>query len=235
MGSYEDEYKKYYSDIKAKIKVKSNNKKESILKKEDMNINSSMDIYPKSNRNINIYDNKEEKHSNLIIDKDELKTYKEVGTYSGISNYNTLNSNKSNSRYSRDSYYGYNSKNNSEQNAEENLLGKWGNRIIFKLVITIVLFISIIGLKILPYEETKAVYTMCKEIVSKDFDYKNFIEDVKTINIIDEMEKVKESLKTNDPVGIYKQDNSKEDISTFNTNNNDENVDEIIVEEETSN
>lgn len=194
MGSYEDEYRKYYSDVKAKLNIKSAKKDIKLKNESIVNIESNMDIYPKINNEC-----REEKNvskgsgNNYLISSYETKgAYKNIGTYTGIDNYNNIKSDN----YGARSYYGYNGRNSFDGKSEEKtLLNKWGNRVIFKLAITVGLFISVIALKSLPYEEAKAVYTACKEVVSKDFDYKEFIEEVKTINITEEMDKIKVNLK----------------------------------------
>lgn len=189
MGNYEDEYRKYYSDAKAKLNIKSA-KNESELKNEVLvNVDLNRDIYPKMKNNYIEENNLTEKleRSNFLTEE-----YKKIGTYSGIDNYNNSRAGS----YGHRSYYGYDGRNSFDGKVEEKtLLNKWGNRVILKLVITVGLFISVMTLKYLPYEEAKTVYIACKEVVSKDFDYKEFIEDVKTINIIEEVDKLKVNLK----------------------------------------
>lgn len=189
MGNYEDEYRKYYSDAKAKLNIKSAKKEPEPKNEVLVNVDLNRDIYPKMKNNYIEENNLTEKleKSNFLTEE-----YKKIGTYSGIDNYN-------NSRvgsYGHRSYYGYDGRNSFDGKVEEKtLLNKWGNRVILKLVITVGLFISVVTLKYLPYEEAKTVYIACKEVVSKDFDYKEFIEDVKTINIIEEVDKLKVNLK----------------------------------------
>lgn len=195
MGNYEDEYRKYYSDAKAKLNIKSAKKKAELKNELMINSDSNMDIYPKI-KNDYIEDNslpKKPSKTNYIIEGYEMGgAYKCIGTYTGIDNYNNIKSDS----YGARSYYGYNVRNSFDGKSEEKtLLNKFGNRFILKLSITVGLFISVIALKSLPYEETKAVYTACKEVVSKNFDYKEFIEEVKTINIIEEVDKLKVNLK----------------------------------------
>lgn len=258
MGSYEEEYRKYYSTTKAKFNIKSDikpSKKKSTLEKEEMfGLDSARDIYPKTNYNYgknNTY-NKEKNKSNYLVEGyEERGTYKGIGTYSGINNYNTSNSYKGIDGYNGKHYYGYNGGHNLNSNVEEKkLLGKWGNRIIFELVLTVVLFACVIGMKSLPYKEAKIVYAACKEIVNKDFDYKGFIEDVRTINFMEKIDKIKVNLKIDESSIKTKsadvieskldnakgeneelKDNSKEDmVNTFKAESNDKNIDDITSE-----
>ncbi|MBU3136634.1 hypothetical protein KPL39_10190 [Clostridium gasigenes] len=214
MGSYEEEYRKYYSNTKAKLNIKSDNKSsinESDLEKEGiLDLNSAKDIYPKTNYNngeSNIYSKEENKSKYLVEGCQEREACKGTGTYRGINNYNNSNSYKGGDGYNGKNYYGYNGGHDLNGKVEEkNLLGKWGNRIIFELVLTVVLFICVIGMKSLPYKEAKTVYTSCKEIVNKDFDYKEFIEEVKTINFMEEIDKIKVSLKIDEAIKTKSED-----------------------------
>ncbi|MBU3103793.1 hypothetical protein [Clostridium gasigenes] len=214
MGSYEEEYRKYYSNTKAKLNIKSDNKlsiNESDLEKEGiLDLNSAKDIYPKTNYNngeSNIYRKEENKSKYLVGGCQERESCKGTGTYRGINNYNNSNSYKGGDGYNGKNYYGYNGVHDLNGKVEEkNLLGKWGNRIIFELVLTVVLFICVIGMKSLPYKEAKTVYTACKEIVNKDFDYKEFIEEVKTINFMEEIDKIKVSLKIDEAIKTKSED-----------------------------
>lgn len=222
MGSYEDEYRKYYSDAKSKLNIKSeikSYKSKSNLKDEEiLNFNSSRDIYPKAKYDYgegDIY-SKEEKKENYIIEDKERGTYKGIGTYSGINNYNNQNSYRGFDGYNGRSYYGNSVEHNLNAGEEENILSKWGKRVIIELVLTVVLFVLVIGVKTLPYKEAKNIYGSFKEIVNINFDYKNFIEDVRTIDVVKEVDKIKENLKI-----------KSEDVNTFNPENNDENIDDI--------
>lgn len=222
MGSYEDEYRKYYSDAKSKLNIKSeikSYKNKSNLKDEEiLNFNSSMDIYPKAKYEYGEGDtyNKEEKKVNYIIEDKERGTYKGIGTYSGINNYNNQNSYRGFDGYNGRTYYGNVGEQNLNAGEEENILSKWGKRVIIELFLTVVLFVLVIGVKTLPYKEAKNIYGSFKEIVNINFDYKNFIEDVRTIDVVKEVSKIKENFKI-----------KSEEVNTFKPENNDENIDDI--------
>ena len=224
MGSYEEEYRKYYSNTKAKLNIKSEIKsytnKYTLEKEKKINLNSSDDIYPKSNY---IHDegdiyNKEEQRINYIIEDSGKGTYKGVGTYSGIENYNNQNSYRG---FDGSAYYVNSARQNSNSGGEEkNILSNWGKRVAIELFLTLVLFVSVIGIKNLPYKESKTVYGFFKEIVNTNFDYKNFIEDVITIDVMKEVDKIKENLKI-----------KPQYINTFKAENNDEKIDDITLDE----
>ena len=115
MGSYEEEYRKYYSNTKAKLNIKSDNKSsinESDLEKEQiLDLNSAKDIYPKTNYNNgenNIYSKEENKSKYLVEGCQEREACKGIGTYRGINNYNNSNSYKGGDGYNGKNYYGYN-------------------------------------------------------------------------------------------------------------------------------
>lgn len=234
MGNYEEEYRKYYSDTKAKLNIKSSKKQIEFKNEVMVNLDSDRDIYPKIN---NEYVEHNElspiiRKSNYLLEGYEADgEYKPRGTYSGIDNYN----NSKMAGYEAKSYYGYNGRNDFNGKVEEKpFLNQWGNRVIFKLVITVGLFISVIALKSMPYDEAKVVYTVCKEVVSKDFNYKEFVEDIKTININDEMDKLKVNFKIDEEdiqVEKITEEEKLNDVSTVQTEDTNDDRDETISAE----
>ena len=195
MGNYDDEYRKYYLNAKEKINVKLQEDKSEREKAGILGVDSSEDIYPKANYNY--------EESNIYNEAEDKKIGKPMGTYTGINNYNNNNSYKGMDGHNARAYYGYNGSSNLNKGVEENkLLGKWVNRIIFELVLTVILFASAIALRSLPYEQTKTVYRSCKEIVNKDFDYNLFIETTKKINFMEELYKIKVNLKIDDAIKV---------------------------------
>lgn len=228
MGNYEEAYKKYYSDAKAKLNIKSP-KKEYDFKSEVMvNLDSSRDVYPKVSHSYE-ETNSLSKEINKFDAYEEYSNYTTRGTYSGLDNYNNQNNYSGRDGYGVRPYYGQRGRGEFNGNIkEENLLGKWGNRAIIKLAITVGLFVSVIVLKSLPYEEAKVVYTACKEVVSNDFDYKNFIEDIKTFNIIEEVDKLKVDINKEEEVDKLNEEENLNDVGTSEVENTNENIDEKI-------
>lgn len=207
MGSYEDEYRKYYTEVKAKLNVKSDKKDYrdgNVLKNEEvLCLESTKDIYPKTDYNYNAIELNEdgEKKSNDLSERIEFR-----GTYGGIENY-TGGNGAIDIPYGGRNYYGNNMGSNLNNKVEEkNILMKWGNRIIIELSLTVVLFVGVIVLKAMPYKEAQSIYATCKEVINTDFDYKVFIEDIKTINIMDEIDKLKVNLKIDDDVKVKSDD-----------------------------
>lgn len=202
MGSYEEEYKKYYAEAKARLNIKSNKKesakKNKLQSNEILGIKPEVDIYPKTEykyENIN-EDNKEVTDNSIYENKKYylIESGMKKGTYSGIENYNGMNNYRGLEEYGGRSYYGNNGTGNKDK-VEKTLIERIGNTFIIQLALTLVLFISVIALKNLPYKESATIYEACKEVVSNNFDYKVFIEDVKNINIKEEVEKIKVNLK----------------------------------------
>lgn len=258
MGSYEDEYRKYYLDTKTKLKIKSDKRslknKSDSLKKRTLNFDSFEDIYPKKKYNEkNVYSDEkiytdeniyrdEEIYSdeNIYTDKEIYSTKKEsintktinkggnsyrgIGTYRGIDSYNNNQNNYGGfDGYNGRAYYGNNLYNGLNIIKEEkSVLSKLGNRIIIELLLTLLLFASVIGIKSLPYKETRAIYTTFKGIVNTGFEYKDFMEYVKTIDVMKEINNIKENLNIDE----YREIESG-DINTFKLDKNDENVDDI--------
>ncbi|AYE34819.1 hypothetical protein [Clostridium septicum] len=56
---------------------------------------------------------------------------------------------------------------------------RYVRRIIMRLTATALLFISVLVLKVLPYEQAKDIYSTCKEMVSENFNYVGFVEELK--------------------------------------------------------
>ena len=252
MGSYEDEYRKYYLDARAKLKIKSDNRlfknKSDLLKKRTLNFDSFEDIYPKkkyNEKNIyndeniytdediyidediytgeNVYSRKKESIDTRKINKGG-DSYRGVGTYRGIDSYNDNQNNYGGfDSYNGRAYYGnnlYTGLNTIKE--EKSVLSRLGNRIIIELLLTLLLFASVIGIKALPYKETRAIYTTFKGIVNTGFEYNDFMEYVKTIDVMKEINDIKENLNIDE----YKEIES-DDINTFKLDKNDENVDDI--------
>ena len=237
MGIYEEEYRKYYSDTKAKLNIKSDRKKfegKEVLKNEEaLKLDLSGDIYPKKNyeetnnkiynsENINFITEGYEK-KNYKVEEILCGTYKGLESYSGLSSYNGV-SNYNNYRnfdgYSGRIHYGYDGgKKTNESIKEKNLIDKFMNRFIIKLVLTGVLFLFIIGFKFSPYEETKVIYTNFKSLVNANFEYKEFIEDVKTIDVMKEMNDIKDNIKR-----------KVDEANDFNAESNDENAEDVNMD-----
>lgn len=230
MGNYEEAYRKYYSDAKAKFNIKSSKKELELKNEVIVNLDSDRDIYPKGKSDYevdNTSPNGMYKNNCLIDGCEQNKNYKMMGTYSGIDNYN----NSKMSGYESRPYYGYNGRNSFNDNIEEKtFLNKLGNRIILKLAITVGLFIAVITLKSIPYEEAKVVYTACKEVISKDFDYKEFVEDIKTINITEEMDKLKVNLKIEDEEVQVEKITEEDNANTLEAEGANKNIDETIID-----
>lgn len=224
MGNYEDAYRDYYLDTKAKLKIKTDSKKTYFKNKNVFNEELLEDIYPKMNYESSkdeIYNEDYENSSydfevddyekdEYIIENNNSKnvkkntgiiegtlggTYRGLESYSGINNYNNINRQRGFEVYNGSSYYGQvGGENLNVGNPMNNLVGSWINRFIIKLALTVALFIFVVGLKYSPYEKTRNIYTSFKVAVDKDFKYEEFIETVKTIDIMEKVNEFKESL-----------------------------------------
>lgn len=250
MGSYEEEYRRYYSDAKAKMNIKEEElevegflKGSESKKIEVINSNDNRDIYPKRNY---LYEDEvepynQEKRDSYLVENN----YKEQvrGTYRGINNYNIMNGNRGSDVYSGRNYYGYSGGRDFNNGVEEkNMLGKLANKFIFQLAVTFVLFAAVITMKSIPNEESKQVYADCKEAIDKNFDYKEFIDDVKTVNIMEEVNKLKVNLKIDDSIKTGTEDiketeptieNIGEGVDSTSTNSSDK-IDDNANQEKTN-
>lgn len=122
MGSYEEQYRNYYSDTKAKLKIKTETKKSSIKNKKVFNKDLLEDLYPKINyKNSNdeiynedyekIYESKEYEDKSYMLDEYGKDKYMNkdnksrniekstsrideisYGTYRGLESYSGINS-----------------------------------------------------------------------------------------------------------------------------------------------
>ncbi|MGL5353049.1 MAG: hypothetical protein ACRDA5_06970 [Clostridium sp.] len=206
MGGYEEEYRKYYSDAKAKMNIKEEDEVEYLKNNEykkigGESIDNSIDIYPKRNYEYDSVDYVERDNKYLSENTSGLMQGQFRGTYRGIDSYNNTIGNKGSDVYSGRNYYGYNGGGDFNNGVEQkNMLGKLANKFIFQLVVTFILFAAVITMKSIPNEQSKEVYAACKEAINKNFDYKEFIEDVKTVNIMDEVNKLKVNLNLDDAI-----------------------------------
>lgn len=242
MGSYEDEYKKYYSEAKAKMNIKENDdvflKEDKLGEIEEENRRYDTDIYPKRNylnEDEGKYSRGESDDRYLSENRDIFSREQPRGTYRGIGSYNISNGNKGADLYSGRNYYGYSGGREFNNSIEhKNMLGKLANKFIFQLTGTFILFACVITIKSLPNEQTKQVYAVCKAAIDKNFDYKEFIDDVKTVNIMDEVNKLKVNLKIDDAIKTGGEKNKENEpavektsdgVDQSNTNESDKTID----------
>ena len=71
---------------------------------------------------------------------------------------------------------------------------KYIDRFIIRLILTFILFLGAFTLKVLPNEEAKEVYKVCKAAISKNFDFEKLIPSIEALgfNYSDFMDNIKE-------------------------------------------
>ncbi|GAB6169305.1 hypothetical protein JCM1393_17650 [Clostridium carnis] len=138
--------------------------------------------------------------------------------------------------YQRENYqrgsYGYNYRNSYQNGQDDSKKMGYINWFIIRLIGTSLLFLLVFSLKILPNKEAKDIYATCKEVVSTDFQYKDFFNNLKNISgdyseVIDGTLKGLEDKYTDVLKNIK---SARGDVKSFNNIGNTDNIDDLNTE-----
>ena len=120
---------------------------------------------------------------------------------------------------------GYNNR-----NQEIPKVNRYVRGVIIRLTGTALLFISVLALKVMPYEQARGFYEKCKVVVSENFNYLGFMETIKKFGgetakevqgKIDELQKgnMFDVSKDEDDVQGFKEEGQKENVDNINNKN----------------